>query len=227
MIVIFRAKAGWCAFAAGTQHPCGFPADDLRSSDRSTGASSGREGTWQPTRSRPIPCPAFALRFVGQEALPPRLSDFDWSSFRLLSDDVAGIRAQFPQRHRLPAALMLLFHARGRPTAGRFQRTAAWSPAQDGRGLGVSAVHRQSAFDLQAPVNAYRASALAKTLPRPARGGPDDEAALSSYAVSSSGRGRLQSDDPSNRLQWLFTRRIRSPAHATSRTGARRELSQR
>jgi len=35
--------------------------------------------------------PAFALRFVGQEALPPRLSDFDLEQFfTLLSDEVAG-----------------------------------------------------------------------------------------------------------------------------------------
>ena len=39
--------------------------------------------------------PAFALRFVGQEALPPRLSEFD--------------REQFRGDHRLPATLMLMF----------------------------------------------------------------------------------------------------------------------
>ena len=60
--------------------------------------------------SLPDAVPAFALRFVGQEALPPRLSDFDLEQFfTLLSDDVAAIRADFRSDHRLPAALMLLF----------------------------------------------------------------------------------------------------------------------
>ena len=64
--------------------------------------------------------PAFALRFVGQEALPPRLSDFDLEQFfTLLSDDVDAIRAQFRSDHRLPAALMLLFmRVAGRPLDG-------------------------------------------------------------------------------------------------------------
>lgn len=70
--------------------------------------------------SLPDAMPAFALRFVGQEALPPRLSEFDLEQvFTLLSDDVAAIRAQFRSDHRLPAALMLLFmRAAGRPLDG-------------------------------------------------------------------------------------------------------------
>ena len=49
--------------------------------------------------------PAFALRFVGQEALPPRLNEFD--------------REQFRSDHRLPAALMLMFmRVAGRPLDG-------------------------------------------------------------------------------------------------------------
>jgi hypothetical protein len=60
--------------------------------------------------SLPNAMPAFALRFVGQEALPPRLSDFDLEQFfSLTSEDVTAIRAQFRSDHRLPAALMLLF----------------------------------------------------------------------------------------------------------------------
>lgn len=40
--------------------------------------------------------PAFALRFVGQEALLPRMSDFDLGQFfSLTSDDVTAIRARF------------------------------------------------------------------------------------------------------------------------------------
>ena len=69
----------------------------------------------------PDAMPAFALRFfVGPEALPPRLSEFDLEQFfTLLSDDVAAIRAQFRSDHRLPAALMLLFmRVAGRPLDG-------------------------------------------------------------------------------------------------------------
>jgi hypothetical protein len=52
--------------------------------------------------------PAFALRFVGQEALPPRLSEFDRAQFvTLASADVVALREQFRGDHRLPAALML------------------------------------------------------------------------------------------------------------------------
>ncbi len=54
--------------------------------------------------------PAFALRFVGQEALPPRLSVLDREQFfTLTSADVAALREQFRSDHRLPAALILMF----------------------------------------------------------------------------------------------------------------------
>jgi hypothetical protein len=53
------------------------------------------------TAHLPLPnaMPAFALRFVGQEALPPRLNEFDREQFfTLTSADVAAVREQFPQR---------------------------------------------------------------------------------------------------------------------------------
>ena len=64
--------------------------------------------------------PAFALRFVGQEALPPRLSEFDREQFfTLTSADVAAIREQFRSDHRLPGALMPMFmRVAGRPLDG-------------------------------------------------------------------------------------------------------------
>ena len=64
--------------------------------------------------------PAFALRFVGQEALPPRLSEFDREQFfTLTSAEVAAVREQFRSDHRLPAALMLMFmRVAGRPLDG-------------------------------------------------------------------------------------------------------------
>ena len=64
--------------------------------------------------------PAFALRFVGQETLPSRLSEFDREQFfELSSVDVTAIREEFRSDHRLPAALMLMFmRVAGRPLDG-------------------------------------------------------------------------------------------------------------
>jgi hypothetical protein len=45
----------------------------------------------------PTAMPDFALRFVGQEALPPRLSEFDREQFfAITSTDVAAIRVLAP-----------------------------------------------------------------------------------------------------------------------------------
>ena len=53
---------------------------------------------------------SYALRFVGQEGLSNRLSDFDLNQFfQLTSNDIAEINAQFRAGHRAPAALMVLF----------------------------------------------------------------------------------------------------------------------
>jgi hypothetical protein len=50
--------------------------------------------------------PAFALRLVGHEALPSRLSEFDREQFfTLTSADVVAIREQLRSDHRLPIAL--------------------------------------------------------------------------------------------------------------------------
>ena len=64
--------------------------------------------------------PSFALRFVGQEALPSRLSEFDREQFfELTPADIAAIREQFRSDHRLPAALMVMFmRVAGRPLDG-------------------------------------------------------------------------------------------------------------
>ncbi|MDM0050627.1 Tn3 family transposase [Variovorax sp. J22R115] len=63
---------------------------------------------------------SFAMRFVGQEALPSRLSEFDREQFfELGSADVEAITQQFRVSHRLPAALMVLFmRVTGRPLDG-------------------------------------------------------------------------------------------------------------
>jgi hypothetical protein len=83
--------------------------------------------------------PAFALRFVGQEALPPRLSEFDRGA--VLHAHVGGrgghpgaVPQRPPPARRADAAV----HARGRPTAGRFQRAASKPPAHTAQVLAVS-----------------------------------------------------------------------------------------
>jgi hypothetical protein len=64
--------------------------------------------------------PAFALRFVGQESLPSRLSEFDREQFFELSlPDIDAIRDQFRGAHRLSTALMVMFmRVAGRPLNG-------------------------------------------------------------------------------------------------------------
>lgn len=59
----------------------------------------------------------YALRFVGQEGLSNRLSDFDLSQFfQLIEADVKAVGAQFRSDHRASAALMVLYlRAVGRP----------------------------------------------------------------------------------------------------------------
>ena len=59
----------------------------------------------------------YAYRFVGQDSLPKRLSDFDLNQFfQISTDDITAISAQFRVDHRAPAALMVLvLRAAGRP----------------------------------------------------------------------------------------------------------------
>ena len=59
----------------------------------------------------------YALRFVGQEGLSNRLSDFDLNQFFQLTEaDIKAVGAQFRSDHRASAALMVLY-PNGRPTA--------------------------------------------------------------------------------------------------------------
>ena len=59
----------------------------------------------------------YALRFVGQEGLSNRLSDFDLNQFfQLTAADIKAVGAQFRSDHRASAALMVLYlRAVGRP----------------------------------------------------------------------------------------------------------------
>lgn len=59
----------------------------------------------------------YALRYVGADALPSKLSDFDLQQyFRLSNTDVAALTERFRADHRGAAAILLLFlRASGRP----------------------------------------------------------------------------------------------------------------
>jgi TnpA family transposase len=59
----------------------------------------------------------YAYRYVGQEGLPARLSDFDQRQFfQLRDDDIQAVRQRFRQDRRAAVALRLLFlRAAGRP----------------------------------------------------------------------------------------------------------------
>jgi hypothetical protein len=59
----------------------------------------------------------YAYRYVGQEGLPARLSDFDQRQFfQLRDDDIQAVRQRFRQDRRAAVALQLLFlRAAGRP----------------------------------------------------------------------------------------------------------------
>lgn len=116
-VVVLLVQIG--ALCLETQHPCGFR---VTLPHQTTIALPGRTPTryiCAPIRRSPV-MPSFALRFVGQEALPSRLSEFDREQFfELTPADVASIREQFHNDHRLPAALMVMFmRVAGRPLDG-------------------------------------------------------------------------------------------------------------
>lgn len=60
---------------------------------------------------------SYALRYVGADALPSKLSDFDLQQyFRLSSSDVTALTERFRTDHRGAAAILLLFlRVAGRP----------------------------------------------------------------------------------------------------------------
>lgn len=157
--------------------------------------------------------PAFALRFVGQEALPPRLSEFDLEQFfTLLSDDVAAIRSQFRSDHRLPAALMLLFmRVAGRPLDGfnvlprvLLRRTAEALAVSPPSIASLRSIYkrRQTLSKHQLWAKAYLGL---RELER------DDEAALTATLLAQAADASHADDLVQSAYQWLFTRRILIP----------------
>ena len=157
--------------------------------------------------------PAFALRFVGQEALPPRLSEFDLEQFfTLLSDDVAAIRAQFRSDHRLPAALMLLFmRVAGRPLDG-FNVLPRILLRKTAEALAVSPPSIASLRSIYKRRQTLSKHQLwAKTYLGLRELEPDDEAALTTTLLAQAADASHSDDLVRSACQWLFTRRILIP----------------
>jgi hypothetical protein len=93
-VVVLFVQIG--AFSSEAQHPCGFVAGAGCSSTGPTLRAHPRQYIDTPDRRPRNTVPAFALRFVGQETLPSRLSEFDREQFfELSSADVTAIRAEF------------------------------------------------------------------------------------------------------------------------------------
>ena len=157
--------------------------------------------------------PAFALRFVGQETLPSRLSEFDREQFfELSSADMTAIREEFRSDHRLPAALMLLFmRVAGRPLDGFtvLPRNLLRHTAQV---LGVSPPSIASLRSIYKRRQTLSKHQLwAKTYLELRDVEPVDEALLTA-ALSAQAEDAPHTDDlVLSASHWLFTRRILIP----------------
>lgn len=157
----------------------------------------------------PNAMPAFALRFVGQEALPPRLSEFDLEQFfTLLSDDVAAIQAQFRSDHRLPAALMLLFmRVAGRPLDG-FNVLPRSLLRKTAEALAVSPPSIASLRSIYKRRQTLSKHQLwAKTYLGLRELEPDDEAALTATLLAQAADASHSDDLVQSACQWLFSKR--------------------
>ncbi len=163
--------------------------------------------------SLPDAVPAFALRFVGQEALPPRLSDFDLEQFfTLLSDDVAAIRADFRSDHRLPAALMLLFmRVAGRSLDG-FNVLPRGLMRRTAEALAVSPPSIASLRSIYRRRQTLSKHQLwAKTYLGLRELEPADEAAVMVMLSAQAAHAAHSDDLVQAACQWLFTRRVLIP----------------
>ena len=157
--------------------------------------------------------PAFALRFVGQEALPPRLSEFDREQFfTLTSADVAAIREQFRSDHRLPAALMLMFmRVAGRPLDGfnMLPRNLLRHTAQVLAVSPPSIASLRSIYKRRQTLSKHQL--WAKTYLGLRELEVDDEVALTAALLAQAADASHADDLVQAASQWLFTRRILIP----------------
>jgi len=157
--------------------------------------------------------PAFALRFVGQEALPPRLSEFDREQFfTLTSAEVAAVREQFRSDHRLPAALMLMFmRVAGRPLDGFnvLPRNLLRHTAQVLAVSPPSIASLRSIYKRRQTLSKHQL--WAKTYLGLRELEVDDEAALTAALLAQAADVSHADDLVQSASHWLFTRRILIP----------------
>jgi TnpA family transposase len=179
---------------------------------RRGGHTQAAEGTLAPSLI-PTAMPAFALRFVGQESLPARLSEFDRQQFFELSRaDVEAIREQFRGDHRLPAALMVMFmRVAGRPLDGFnvLPRNLLRYTAQE---LGVSPPSIASLRSIyKRRQTLYKHQLWVKTYLGLRDLQPADEADLIDTLRVQAEESSHPDDLAQSARQWLFTRRILIP----------------
>ncbi|MBS0454250.1 MAG: Tn3 family transposase [Proteobacteria bacterium] len=157
--------------------------------------------------------PAFALRFVGQESLPARLSEFDREQFfELSSADLAAIREQFRSDHRLPAALMVMFmRVAGRPLDG-FNVLPRNLLRYTAQALGTSPPSIASLRSIyKRSQTLYKHQLWAKTYLGLRDLQPADEAELIDTLRVQAEESSHPDDLAQSARQWLFARRILIP----------------
>lgn len=157
--------------------------------------------------------PAFAMRFVGQENLPSRLSEFDREQFfELTSADVAAIEEHFRGAHRLSAGLMVLFmRASGRPLDG-FEVLPRNLLKYAAQALGVAPPSIASLRSIYRRTQTlYKHQLWAKTYLDLRDLQPADEAELQSTLRTEAEACSHADDLFQSAGQWLFTRRILIP----------------
>ena len=171
--------------------------------------------------------PAFALRFVGQEGLPPRLSEFDREQFFALTlADVAAIREQFRSDHRLPAALMLMFmRVAGRPLDGFnvLPRNLLRHTAQVFAVSPPSIASLRSSYKRRQTLSKHQL--WAKTYLGLRDLEPDDESALTTALLALAADASHADDLVQSASHWLFMRRILIPGARRLRDWARDAFS--
>jgi TnpA family transposase len=171
--------------------------------------------------------PALALRFVGQEALPSRLSDFDREQFfELTSNDIAAIQGQFRGEYRLPAALMVLFmRVAGRPLDGFtvLPRSLLRHTAQ---ALGVappSIASLRSIYTRRQTLSKHQL--WAKTYLGLRDLETTDEGELSNALATEAAQAAHTDDLAQAACHWLFARRILIPGSRRVQDWARRAFA--
>ena len=210
-VVVLFVQIG--ALSAETQYPRGFQAASIPSGWSADGLCGSPRGTLTAHLPLPNAMPAFALRFVGREALPPRLSEFDREQFfTLTSADVTALREQFRSDHRLSAALMLMFmRVAGRPLDGFnvLPRNLLRHTAQVLAVSPTSIASLRSIYKRRQTLSKHQLWAKTHLGLRELE--IDDEAAMTAALLAQAADASHADDLVKSASHWLFTRRIRWP----------------